>query len=895
MAGKRKKLLGRKKIPIYLALISIVMMGLLAVKWGMTSEAEDGTSGYYFCVDNAECKGNQYELKDTVKDIKVKKFLNGTADVNNDQTVGNIEWTLGDDSSQYIQYIPNENDLTTTAITWTGETAKITAIGIPDSDKKLKVNAHFIDDNKSFDLTLDVEVILQIKNIGDLFKKALETDEQNSLFLTTVTNGNDIENKIGKDNSEQLVTRIVNDKIKYSWESENTDIVTVEPDTGLVSAVGAGKTRISVKAGKQNATIDAYVLPKIVKMEGDTEEALKNVGAGKEASDISIHSGDMLATNVTLKSSEKLTDRISWSIQKESDTGEIIADSKGKTSELISLTPGEKGDENITVKAKAGKYVLKVYPVKDYENWNVNTEADESFSVKPTTITLNVYPKFAEKSISMNVGDQFKLLDAVNILPDDIKEFKVSLYEGLDGSGTEKTPNIGKNNDYLSIDSNYLVTAKKETADNEYIQVEITPEPGRMDFENIGGSTPTSFKLYFRIIDAVLLNVTDVSLNVGDTMDLSNALSTIGSLENYYAPEDYEWSSSNDKYVSVDEKGQIAGLQLTNTLPNGCAVITVKLKLPSGITKVSTCNVYVKQTVTKIVLDHSEMELIAGGDTEILTATFDADTENARIHWLSSDEKQTYLQMEQLTDNTVSLKGVAPGAAVITVLNEENMVTAICKVNVVRKINSITIPDEMSVNINRGYVKFDAVINPADASDSSLVWKSSNKAVVDVEDDTGLFRLVSPGTVTISVWYKNDPTVNALCKLTVVAGSDSITIDEKASVEVGQKLTLNSIITPVTAETNTYWYSTNEKIATVDEKTGEITGVSVGTTYIIAVTDEGHTDKCELTVTQKASGIAFPQEEITVAKGSTLALAVLKGKIFSHKIGLFTADLKQIE
>lgn len=864
MAGKRKKLLERKKIPIYLVLIGMVMMGLLAVKWGVTSEAED--SGYYFSIGTEQYQDNgKYQLKTAEQEISVTNSLGASPD---------ITWGMESGTENYVNF---KNLTSATGGAVTGNKATIIAKGIcSDAAFHPMITAKFHDGDRDITLKLEVEVVLRIKDTDtEYFRQALKEDKQNSLFLTTTTNTSG--SAIGKNSTVKLETFISNDTMNYSWESENTDVLTVEQDTGRVRAVGAGKTRISVTAGNQTAIIDAYVLPKMVKMVDDTQSALEGVGADDYG--VAIHSGDLLTTNVNLKTSERLTDKISWSIQKDSENGEIIADSKGKNSELISVTEGEMGQNKITVEAKAGKYVLKVYSVKDYENWYVSDNSDNTkpFSVKPTTITLNVYPKYTEKSISMNVGDQFSLLNTVNISPDDIKEFKVSLYEGLDGSGKLSKDSIGKNNEYLSIDTNYLVTAKKETADNEYIQVEITPKDGRLELESIGDSAPTSIKLYFRIIDAVLLNVTDVSLNVGDTMDLSNALSTIGSLENYYAPEDYEWSSSNDTYVSVDEKGQIKGLQLTNTLPGGCAVITVRLKLPSGITKVSTCNVYVKQTITKIVLDHSEMELIAGGDTKILKATFDANTENSRIHWLSSDEQQTYVQMEQLADNTVSLKGVAPGSAVITVLNEENMVTAICKVTVVRKVASIKIPDEVSINVNRGYIKFNPELDPSDVSNDSLVWKTSNSAIVALEDDygpldDGLFRLVKPGTVTISVWYKNDPTVNALCKLTVVAGSDSITIDKEASVEVGQKLTLNSIITPPTAETNTYWYSTNEKIAKVDEKTGEITGVSVGTTYIIAVTDEGCTDKCELTVTQRASGIAFPKEEITVAKGSTLAL-----------------------
>lgn len=857
MVTKFRKLLGRKKIPIYIALIGVVMLGLLTVRWGMTSEAENtattNNSKYSFSIGSENYQNNgKYELKTAGVGVRIEGIKDSTE----------VKWTLDTNTADYVTYEGGVTAVTASSVTISPKNI------CTDPAIEPAIIAEFKDDNgELIILKLGVEVVLRINDSnGDYFRQALESDTQKSLFLTTTTVSGA---GIGKNSTVQLGTYLTNSSnITYSWESENTNVIAIDSTTGFVTATGAGKTRISVTAGKQTAVIDAYVLPKVVKISGNTDEELKDtIAAGNK--DIAVNTGDVLTTNVNLKTSERLTDKISWTIQKDSTSGEIIADSKGKTSSLISLVQGEMGENKITVKAKAGTYVLKVYPTTDYEAWYVgNDTTNQQFAVKPTSITLTIYPEYTAKSVNMNVGDQFNLLDALNITSDNISYYEVSLGKGLDGTDTNRKSLSKVDNAYFSVDNNYVITAKKETADNEYVQVDI--ETTGIPFEKTNTKKIT---LYFRIIDTVLLNVTDVSLNLGDTMDLSAALSTIGTLENYYASEDYQWSSSNDKYVSVDEKGLITGLQYTSSLSGGCAVITVKLQMPSGITKVSTCNVYVKKTITKIVLDRSEMELIAGGDAEILTATFDSTTEKEKIHWLSSDDKKAYVQMEQLTDSTVSLKGVAPGSAVITVLNEQNMVTAICKVTVVRRVASITIAEELSVNVNRGYVKLDATVSPADASDTSLGWKSSNKAVADVEDENGLIKLVGPGKTTISVWYKNDPTINAVCQLTVVAGSDSLTIDETASVEVGQKITLNTVITPITAETNVYWYSTNENIASVDEKTGEITGIAVGTTHIIAVTDEGHTGKCELTVTQRATGIAFPQETITVAKGSTLALA----------------------
>ena len=66
MVTKIRKLLGRKKIPIYITFIGMVMLGLLAVRWGMTSEADDATttdtSKYYFSIENGK-----YEYRTTTR------------------------------------------------------------------------------------------------------------------------------------------------------------------------------------------------------------------------------------------------------------------------------------------------------------------------------------------------------------------------------------------------------------------------------------------------------------------------------------------------------------------------------------------------------------------------------------------------------------------------------------------------------------------------------------------------------------------------------------------------------------------------------------------------------------------------------------------------------------
>ena len=75
-------------------------------------------------------------------------------------------------------------------------------------------------------------------------------------------------------------------------------------------------------------------------------------------------------------------------------------------------------------------------------------------------------------------------------------------------------------------------------------------------------------------------------------------------------------------------------------------------------------------------------------------------------------------------------------------------------------------------------------------------------------------------------------------------------VPSRASVEAGQKVQLTAIKIPANA--SIAWTSSNTSYATVDQDTGEVTGVSAGTATITATITVGtdtYTDTCSVTVT----------------------------------------------
>ena len=168
--------------------------------------------------------------------------------------------------------------------------------------------------------------------------------------------------------------------------------------------------------------------------------------------------------------------------------------------------------------------------------------------------------------------------------------------------------------------------------------------------------------------------------------------------------------------------------------------------------------------------------------------------------------------------------------------------------------------------------KINAVVKPSDTTmDKTLTWKSSNPAIVSVDQDGNIVSH-KIGTATITATTVNG--LSATCKVTVVIPITEITLDEDAiMLEKGDSQTLKATIKPenATIDKTVTWSSENEKVAKVD-KNGKITAVDAGTTNIIATTSNGLMAKCSVTVTSKITSISLNESKIELQSSKTKTL-----------------------
>ena len=265
---------------------------------------------------------------------------------------------------------------------------------------------------------------------------------------------------------------------------------------------------------------------------------------------------------------------------------------------------------------------------------------------------------------------------------------------------------------------------------------------------------------------------------------------------------------------------------------------------------------------------------IKEGSSESLSATVSpSDAQNKAVSWSSSNSSVATV------DNSGRVTGVKAGSATITVTTSDGGKTATCSVTVEANIIAVTgvTLDKATAQIPLGGdVTLAATVAPADATDKSVTWTSSDEAVAKVSG--GKVTAVAVGKATITA-KTNDGGKIATCEVSVIKPVESVAIsDAETMVPVEGEVTLTVTVTPEDATIKDIeWSSSDESIAKVDA-TGKVTGVAEGTATITAKTVEGgKTATCKVTVGPKevpVEDVEFAEAEVTVIEGESAVVSV---------------------
>jgi uncharacterized protein YjdB len=332
--------------------------------------------------------------------------------------------------------------------------------------------------------------------------------------------------------------------------------------------------------------------------------------------------------------------------------------------------------------------------------------------------------------------------------------------------------------------------------------------------------------------EGVVLNKTELKLEKGAFEVLeATVLPATSNIK------ELQWSTSDATVATVDQSGKVTALAL------GTAHITVTT-VDGGHTAV--CRVTVVKSVSGVTLDVENATLRVGEQTLQLTATVQpSDASDKSLVWTSSNAEVASVS------ETGLVTPLASGEALITVTTVDGGFSATCAVTVIQPVLSVTL-NETSININPDMTfELVAQINPYNADNKELEWKSSDESVVTV-DQNGVVTGVETGVgreATITVTSK-DSGVSATCVVRVTKDVVGVELDcQYKRIEAGKEFQLTAIITPSDAtNTNVLWTSSDSEVASVDA-TGKVTARSAGTAVITVTTEQnGYTATCKVVV-----------------------------------------------
>ena len=362
------------------------------------------------------------------------------------------------------------------------------------------------------------------------------------------------------------------------------------------------------------------------------------------------------------------------------------------------------------------------------------------------------------------------------------------------------------------------------------------------------------------------VNVYPKTTSVNITVDIINwpvgkSSSFVPVIKPSGAYKSLTWTSSNPDVATISQTGKLTAVGA------GTAKITCKTKDGTNLSDFCTVIVSggaVKTESVNITVDTINWPI---GKSSTFAPVIKPAGASTRLEWTSSDEKVATISQ------TGRLTAVGEGTATITCKTTDGTnLSDSCKINVSGiKVNKLQITVSV-INWNAGKSsKFAPVIEPSNASNKTLLWKTSDESVATITQD-GRLTAVSEGTAIISCETTDGSNLKASCTVNVkgsLTKSVNITAD-KIQWIIGRSSKFAPVIEPANASKKLTWTSSDPSVATITQD-GRLTAVSSGKAIITCKTTDGTnlSDSCEVIVGKAISKITLNKTSATYFKDKT--------------------------
>lgn len=279
-----------------------------------------------------------------------------------------------------------------------------------------------------------------------------------------------------------------------------------------------------------------------------------------------------------------------------------------------------------------------------------------------------------------------------------------------------------------------------------------------------------------------------------------------------------------------------------NTEPSSTTP-TVTSSTPSPSTPVAVSGVALNKKVATVNV---------GKKVTVKATVTPANADNKTLVWTSSNTKIA-------TVSNGVVKGDKAGRVIITAKTTDGSnISATCTVTVKQPVTRISLSKKATMYTGKK-LTLKAKVNPANASNKALTWKSSNTKIAKVASN-GVVTGVKAGTVKITATAKDGSRKSATCTVTVRQSVSKITLSKTNVVlpKKGSSYNVRVTVAPKNAyNKNVAVKSAKTKVAKVSVstvksgKTVKITAAKKGTTKVVFTAKDGSKKSATCKVTVK--------------------------------------------
>ena len=255
--------------------------------------------------------------------------------------------------------------------------------------------------------------------------------------------------------------------------------------------------------------------------------------------------------------------------------------------------------------------------------------------------------------------------------------------------------------------------------------------------------------------------------------------------------------------------------------------------------------------VSSVTLNKTALALTVGGTETLLATVLPGNATDKTVAWSSSDPA-----VASVENGTVT--ALAVGTATVTASaggKSMDCTVTVTEAPAVVPVSGVTL-DRTVLSLTAGETEIlTATVQPADATDKTVVWSSSDSGVASV-DNSGTVTARMAGTAVITASAGGQ---TASCTVTVaepVIPVSAVTLDRTAlALTAGETGVLTATVLPDGATDKTVaWSSSDPAVASVDAS-GAVTAHMAGTAVITASAG-GQSAGCVVTVTSPAPPVS---------------------------------------